>query len=653
MRADLVALSDDSLAALANRGLVKRALREVEAGDGPALAEGADGTLTGTWVDGTVVSLPARATLEDSSCSCPSSGVCRHRVMLAIAARSVPPAAAAPAATTGTPPASPADFTDEQLESHLGTRAIAAAAKVRRAGYAARVRRPSDGDPVPTVELSSVTVRFLVAGELGYARADAARGARPDAVALAVWAWRVANSVAPDAPLVEVQVGSAAAGSPAEALATAQDVVADLLAEGVTCADDATLAGLALARRTMDARNLRWPVDVVDDLVESVQAYRSRTTAYSTRRTAYLLAELVARGRCSEGGSSPRSAVLGTEESSKTPMRLARLTGLGARLSGTEERRQLEVYLAHPESATVLVLRREFLPGDEGTLPDLERVLRTSTAGHRLSVVAAAEVVTESAVRAANRTLHIAASRVARTTVAPSGGHWEALPAALLLRDLEEASAQLTTQPPSVVRPRVAAYDLRAVVVRDVADVLWSPGAQELRATVRAPAGQLVVRIRHSAAAPGAVDLLHQVLSGKLGPVRNLAGHLRRESGRLVLEPTAVAVGGRVLVPDLASPTAEGIAVGSVTAEGDPLRAAVDEALQSSAAVAHHGSRRLPASWAARTARAVDGLSRVGLSTAAAALAGLGPALAAQDPRRVLDAWADVHLRLVVTAEQL
>lgn len=84
-------------------------------------------------------------------------------------------------------------------------------------------------------------------------------------------------------------------------------------------------------------------------------------------------------------------------------------TATGRPPSGTEERRLLEVYLAHPESGSVLVLRREFLPDGEGALPDLGRVLRTSTAGHRLSVVACAEVVTESAVRAANRTLHISA----------------------------------------------------------------------------------------------------------------------------------------------------------------------------------------------------------------------------------------------------
>lgn len=98
-------------------------------------------------------------------------------------------------------------------------------------------------------------------------------------MALAVWAWRAADSAAPEAAVVDVQVGRAGASSPAEALGTALDVAADLLCDGVTSADDATVTALALARRVLDGRNLRWPVDVVDELVESVLAYRDRTSA--------------------------------------------------------------------------------------------------------------------------------------------------------------------------------------------------------------------------------------------------------------------------------------------------------------------------------------------------------------------------------------
>ena len=57
-RADLLALSPEALASLANLGLVKRAQRELESGAGPTLLEEADGTVVGTFKDGIVARLP-------------------------------------------------------------------------------------------------------------------------------------------------------------------------------------------------------------------------------------------------------------------------------------------------------------------------------------------------------------------------------------------------------------------------------------------------------------------------------------------------------------------------------------------------------------------------------------------------------------------
>jgi hypothetical protein len=642
-RPDLLALTDDALAALANRGIVKRAVREYEAGGGPALVDSPDGTVTATWPDGTSTTLAPGRTLEQAGCSCAASGVCRHRVLLAIAYRTHRPREDQPDLR------SPGGYDDDQLAQHLGERAMTAARRVLRAGYAARVRRPTPDDPVPTVELASVTVRFLVAGELGYARADAARGSRPDAVALAVWACRAADCADPTGAVVDVQVGGGAAASPTAALDATAQALAELLADGVTRADAGHDAALAAARRALDAGNLRWPVDALDALVEQVRAYRERTSSYSPRTAAGLVAELVARARCAGGGASPASTVLGTQESTRTPMRLARLTALGARLRGTADLLALEVYLAHPESATVLVLRRAFPAAQDGTAPELSRVLSSRAGGHRLAALAAAEVVTESAVRAADRSVHLASSQLARTSISPSSGSWSALPPGLLLGDLDAAAAGLATRPPAPVRPRVAAHDLRAVLVDEVEDLSWHPGAQQLRARVRAPAGTLLLRAQHTSAAPGAVDALQSALSGQ---VRAVAGHLHREAGQLVLEPTAVAVDGRVVVPDLTPPQAGAPVPVGVHAAGDPLQAAVEQALDVCAAVVHAGWRPAPVSWAGRAQRAADDLRRAGLPVAATALQEL-PAALAGDPTGALASWADVHLRLLVTAEQL
>lgn len=647
-RADLLALSDDTLAALANRGIVKRAVREVADGTGPAVAEAGDGTVTGRFPDGVEVVLAPGATLERSECSCPAAGVCRHRVMTVIAYRDQP----APAEWT---PWSPAEFTDDDVEALVGSRALAAARKAFRAGYRARVRRPSAEDPVPTVELASCAVRFLVPNELGYARVDAARGAREDAVALAVWAFRVADEVDAGAAVIDVAVGGgraerlAAGGSGVEPVL---GLLGDVLADGVAGTGPSLATAILHARSALDARNLRWPIDALDDLAAQLDAYRARSARYRAEDVAALLAEIVARHRCvAGGGASLRPGVLGTEEAAETPLRLLRLTGLGARVSGDDAVRTVEVYLAHGDAGVVLALRRRVEAGDGEDAPSAAALGRRKAGGARLSALAGGNVVTESAVRAASRIVRIAESRVGRTTVAPSAGQWDDLAAGVLVGDLDAEAARLAGLAPAVVRPRVVAENVRAVVVEEVEGLQYLPGDQRLVATVRAPVGRAVVSYAHASASAGAVDALAEALGGALGPVRFVAGHLHRHAGDVILEPTAVVAGTSVVVPAFAPATGSRITAGA-GAIPDPLAAAIGDAIATSADVVHRGWRQLPPGWSGRAERSAQGLRLVGLDRAAGAMADLAATRAASTDG-ALDRWADTHLRLLVTAEQL
>jgi hypothetical protein len=645
MRADLHALDDDALATLANRGLVKRALRDVADGKGPTVTD-ENGTVTASFTDGNTVVLAPGATLDQARCTCAASGVCRHRVMLVVAYRELG-GEAGPALDS-----SPAAFTDAELEEHLGARTYAAARRMFRTGYRARVRRPSAGDPVTAVELAACTVRFLVAGELGYARVDAATGARADAIALAVWACRAADDEDRAAKVVDLQVGgnvtTTLGGSGIE---PALALVDDLLADGVTGTAPEAATGVAQARRVMDAANLRWPVDLVDDIAEQVEAYRARSARYDPMLAAAYLAESIARHRCvTGGGGALRVQVLGTEESAETPLRLLRLTGLGARIRGDETSRSVEVYLAHHEARVVLALRRR-VDVEDGEPPSAGELGRRKAGGTRLSALAAGNVVTESAVRSANRVVRIAENRVARTTVAPSGGRWDDLPAGLLIDDLDAESARLAGLPPTIVRARVAAESVRAIRVEAVEDLHLRPGAQQLVATIRAARGTARLVATHTGAAPGAIDALARALSGETGAIRFVAGHLRRHGGGIDLEPTAVATGATVIVPAFADASGETIATtaGAIT---DRLAAEVADALELTAELVHRGYRHLAPGWPQRADRVADSLRHTGLSAAGAAVAKLA-AEVRSGGRDVVDRWADAHIRLLVTAEQL
>jgi SWIM zinc finger len=649
LRPDLLALGDDSLTVLANRGIVKRAAREVAEGRGPTLDVADDGTVTGEFADGSRVALAPGTTVDNATaCSCPASGLCRHVVMVVVAYREQ-------VRLPGQAAWSPGEFSDDDLEALVGSRVLKLARKALRAGYRAQIRRPTSADPVPTVELPSCTVRFLVPHELGYAHVDAARGTREDAVVLAVWAFRAADTTDRKSLAVEVGVGGSDGdeliSSRGSGIEPALDLVADLLADGVVHTGQAATTTIAQVRRMLERRNLRWPIDVLDEVAGQLDAYRRRRASYGSDTVARLLAELVARHRCVVGGGAAlRSGVLGTEEAAETPLRLLRLTGLGASVTGGGSSRSVEVYLAHVDAGVVLTVRRR-VDVDDDDPPGGEILGRRKVGGARLSALAAGNVVTESAVRSANRVVRFAENRVARTTVTASTGRWDELPPSILVDDLDAGAARLAGLPPAVVRPRVTADAIRAVVVDDVDDVVYHAGAQRLDVSIRAPTGRGTVSLTHTSATAGAIGTLADTLDGTSGPIRFVAGHLRLHGGEVVIEPSAVVAGTSVIVPAFAPPTAV-----TITARGhavkDPLVGAVDDALAVSSEVPHRGWRHLPPEWRARAERCADQLRRVGLHRAGTALTDLATVTRAAPDHGALPRWADTHIRLLVTAEQ-
>ncbi|MFE3076145.1 hypothetical protein [Nocardia tengchongensis] len=644
MRPDLLALTDESLISLANRGIVNRSARDVERGSGPVLTIADDGTVTGTFDDGIATALPPGRPLEQSSCTCHATTVCRHRVMVVLAYRGH-----AETETAAHIPWSPAEFADERLAEHLGARAMAAARKAFRSGYRATVHRGTDEDPVPTVELPTVTVRFLVPHDLGYARTDAADGAHLDAVALAVWAFRAADERAPSAPTVDIQIDGSPAGSgDASGLAAAVMPLAELLADGIAHAKPGLTTSMAVARKHLEAVNARWMLDAFAALGDQLAAYAERRAGYDPLHAASLTAEIMARQRCARGGASPVADVLGTAESARTPLKLLHLTGLGGRVTGDAASRTVEVYLAHPDARIALAVSRRVTMVPDETPPTAAELARRTVGGSRLSAIATGNIVTHSASRSANRILHLGRGTVARTTITASTGAWSNLPPELLVGDLDAEARRLSEQSPAVIRPRLRTDALRVVTVEYVGALHYSPAAQRLTAVVSAPVGSVTIDMAHDPVTPGALDAAATALSG---PPRFVAGELRRQRGTLVLHPTAFAVGDSVVVPDFAEATGDAATWRSTSGDDrDPLERAVATALGLSAEVLHHGLRHLPPGWPTRVDAAADDLRRHGLGRCADALRGVRSATA--DPA-AFDLWVDTHLRLMLTADAL
>ncbi|WP_067457320.1 hypothetical protein [Actinomadura macra] len=656
-RADLLALTPDALAALANRGLVKRAAKDLDAGNGPAVTEGPDGGVHGVFPDGTEATLPPGAGLEAATCTCAAMSTCRHRICLVLAYQRDSAGELEPETGPGPKTApgrevetaagwSPGAFDDGALARVLGQRALTAARRTLRAGYAARVHRPSAGDPVARVELPSCTVRFLVPGELGYVDTDAVAVVRAEVIVLAAWAFRAADEQAPDRADVRVDVGGKGEGTAAgTGLETALELVDHVLLDGVVHAGPVLATGLRRAVAELAAGDLHWPSAAVNELAEQMDAYHERRADYDSGRLAALLAEVYAR-HLAAGSGAPRTQVLGTDESAETPLRRVRLAALGCRVGGTAEVRTADVYLAHVD--TVLVLKRQW------AVPDGEWMTGADLAGRRilgtsLRALAGANVVSETATRSAGRVVRVAPGRVARTTVTPLGDAWDGLPDALLVRDLKAAERALDALPPRLVRPRVEAELVHVIAVAEVRDVGYHPGDQRLDAVVADEAGTTAtVSADYAPYRPGALDALAEALAA--GP-RLIGGAVRRDRGGLVIDPFAVRTDDGIVVPDLA-PGAGGAALdGPAARPRDSLGSVLEDALAVCAEAAQRGLSHVPRGLRDRIARAEKDLDRVGLRAAAATIARFAAALDGDDPHLMTRTWADAHIRLITTAE--
>ncbi|WP_406528059.1 hypothetical protein [Streptomyces sp. I8-5] len=650
VRPDLLALTPDTLAALANRGLVKRATKELDAGTVPVLTTDPDTTVRARFDDGTISALPPGTGLDEGDCSCAAPGVCRHLIALVLAHQR-----SAASDPDGGPTAftdwSPGSTDDDALTDAVGARPVASARRTLDRGYAALVHRPSPDHPDPRVELPTCTVRFPVPGEIAHALTDAAAALRGEVVALAVWAFRAADATDTDERSVPVQVGgrSAAPSTALPVLDAALGLAGELLAEGVAHVGPVHGGALARAGAALTARSMHWPAGAIAELADQLTAYADRTAQYRPESVAALLTEVHARRR-----AAGHPGVLGTREAGDTPLRRVRLVSLGCRVHGTGRSLTSEVYFAHPGAGTVLVLRKAWTPA-EGKELSAHRLATRRVLGTTLASLAGGSLVSESVRRTPSHALTVARGRLGTTTITPVGAAWTELPEPLLVRDLTALAEGWANRPPRLIRPRVEAEAVHVVELSEVESVGYDPAEQRLEAVVRdAAGGRVLVASEYRPECPGALDALADALEGG---ATHISGSLHRSGGGVRIDPLGVLTPAGTVVPDLAAGDGSTALTAVVRRSSDPLTAALEEAMSAMSAVPHSGLRHLNVPARARIDEAATALSRTGLARAATLLRAFtealddgalpaGEALAARSR-----AWLDAQLHLLVSSE--
>ena len=655
-RADLLALTPASVAALANLGLVKRAQREIEAGKAPEIDEDDAGVVTGTFEDGVVTRIPPGIPLRDTPCSCGSTTVCRHRVAVVLA---YPAWHSGPGSRKIPGPVieawSPSCFTEAQLIALVGKRVMVRAQTILRSGIVVEL----EAGATPVAKLPTCAVRFHVPRDLAYARCDCQASIACEHVVVASWAFRQADASGTPAPCtIELGTRSAKQEGPGpldEALRLAEHV----LVEGVAHLGEADRARFARVRASLSKAGLLWPGVIVDDLEMALEAYRSRSARYRTSEAAFLLASLEARARAASGaGTLPSRFVLGSDEARETPLDHVRLVSLGARVEADGDKREASVYLADPDSGIVLVAARDFVPA-EGAQPEEGPALarRVITGRITLGALARGQLVTRAAKRQANHSLSLGTSRAGQTSVAPSSGDWECLPPNLLIDNMARLADDLRARPPRVLRPRTLAAQMKVLAIEPggVREIAYRPGDQELVAvlgqagTDDAPDMQIHLVRRHSRTGPSALDAIARALSSTPGP-RFVAGDVRLGPRGLEIDPTAI-VTDRVIVPDLETEAAMVETLPLLAPRREPpIHAAALLATTLLEEALHDGLSRLRPGFADRATHAASALGAVGLMGAQRRILALHDAIAS-NAANAARAWLDAAVRLELTRE--
>jgi hypothetical protein len=357
-RADLLALTADDLAALSNRGTVKRAQREIEAEeyDGE-VAEAPDGTMTAKWSDGADCRIPAGAVLRDSHCSCAAAGLCRHLVRTVLAYQGHASQSAGTQQAVPPGPWDPGEFTDGELQRHYRPAVLAKLRAEFEQGVLVELLRSSK--PSVRFHLQGCVIRFQVRGDLRYTHCDCAETAPCGHVPLAVWAFRLLDPARSSGILA---TGERAPPAPVALLDDLERAALEFAEYGASGAPPAWVDRLRRLEEACRGGDLVWPAEVLAEWVEQQERYARHDALFAADRVADLIGELLVRCDAvrNDTGALPQLLVRGASADRAMTLGAARFVGLGCGVRAGRKRVELTAYLQDADSGSVVAVRRHF-----------------------------------------------------------------------------------------------------------------------------------------------------------------------------------------------------------------------------------------------------------------------------------------------------
>ncbi|MBS0659094.1 MAG: hypothetical protein JSR82_12705 [Verrucomicrobia bacterium] len=530
-RADLLALTDDDLAALANRGLVKRARRELENAELQAdWREADDGTIEARWSDGPTVVLPGQATVREARCDCGAFELCRHvlRTVLAWQTRATDfDEADLPAAWD------PGTMLDDTLRAHCAKGVWERAAALLEQGVLAELLRTAK--PSARFHAPGHTVRYTVPGDARYAVCSCAD---PAPCVHAVLGVHVFRKLAPDLNAGLISLGPLDADIPPTVLAAADACLDDLLTDGLAAGSGSWRDRLRRVAAECAGSGLRWPAQLLEELALDFDRYQAGDASFDpadfVRRTGELLlrVEAIRAGRA----PVPQAFIRGLRTDRDSDLGSSRLVGLGAGVRQERKSTTLSVVLQDLGSGNLLTLERTFAEEEPAARKPFHVLSQASAARDAsLQQVARGQIVLQGGKRTAAGRLSIGR---ARSAVNLQSFEWNRLTAPVLAEDFGEVGARLQLLPPAPFRPRRAAVDFHVCPLAAVREAHFDP-ARNLVVAELADLGGATAWLEHPWSERGRGGAEALLRSLRDDPPRFISGWFSRRHGDLLVQPAA------------------------------------------------------------------------------------------------------------------
>ena len=549
-RTDLLALTPDDLIALANRGVVKRAQRELERGTVTVtVSVGADGAVTAVASDTTTCSIPSAATLADSTCDCSASSasICRHlvRAVLAYQQWAVDHSDEDETTAVALAPWNPGTISDEVLAEHFHTATLKRIRQQFEAGQVVELVRSNK--PTARIHTLSCTVRFLVPGDPRYTHCDCADPAPCNHVPLAIWAFRL---LADDADSDLVETHHTALPIPHDLLHDIEKSLVDLAELGLAGASATLAARLKRLAQRCDTAGLIWPGDILEEMGQELERYTQHDARFSPPHVAQLIGELLIRCRAIRHEAKvaatavPAIFVRGSQQDQATKVGTLRLVGLGCGVEVHHHSAVLSAYLQDADSGIVVAVQKEIAdpPSDSGEAPASFAQLAASKTmkDFPLATIGARQLLVKGGTRTAHYTFNFGR---APASANPQSYEWQNLRAPVLAEDFAEIRARRQVIPPSCLRPRRVGENLFVCALAGVDQVVFHEATQEVTAVVHDQAGNQAMLVHpYTSRGAAGTEAMLWALTHHADAVKFISGQVRLGHRGLIFQPLGLVV---------------------------------------------------------------------------------------------------------------